>query len=382
MLHGFIRGHWSLRSALATSVLSLTCACAPTSCIGDDDIVFIDSFAVHDGPLMNETDTLHTYATDAIVPLTVISHSLFLDITTLNPVVDGAATLDPETEINRTGGVLKFSVRTGDETGGTVTLVDESGVEITTRELTVRAVDAIELSLPIADREGWTPPSLDVEAMRIFAGGKAALRTRLSRDGDEIHGLRSVAATTTNALVGTRQGIACAPHSCAAQRAASEIQVPETVTEPFDVVLTAGTASVTIGVVPTTVADITSFTLEEHASSETLEPYGEPTPTAVRAASLVDEEPVFGVPVTWAFDGAPYEARGDLAQYTPTGGTLHELSATLSPAFAASVSVDAREDDVSISSITAACSVGGGGSTPALFALALFVVRRRRSRGR
>lgn len=363
------------------AVCSLLILVSATGCgaCGEPTLVFRDKVEPHDGPLEDANESLHTYATDAQVPIDVLSFGPFVDISTLSPSISGDAILDDSVDVSRTPNVLSFAIRTGGEDGGTLSIVDENGDVVDERTITVRAADAIALSLPVEDRASWQAPEIDLAGTRVFAGGKAAFRTRLTREGEEVHGLRSVVATPSDATVGTRQAVACAPAGCNGQRAATEIQIPEATTTPFDVVLTAGTASLTLVVEPTVAAEISGFVVEElPAEDQDTDISGTRTGIVV-ASSEAAGDPVYGVPVAWTFDGAEQETTGDLVRYeVDPAGELLPLTGAIGTR-AASVSIRTA-GELEVSSITAACSAGGGGHALSALALALLALSRRRRR--
>jgi len=359
---------------LVTPLLTAGCeAC------GQPTLVFRDKVEPHDGPLEDANESMHTYATDAQVAIDVLSFGPFVEISDLSPSVSGDVILDDGVDISRTANMLSFALRTGGEEGGTLSIVDANGEVVDEREITVRAADRIELSLPVETRASWEAPEVDLASTRVFAGGKAAFRTRLTREGEEVHGLRSVVATPSDASVNTRQAIGCAPAGCNGQRAATEIQVPETATAPFDVVLTAGSATLTLVVVPTTADEISAFVVEELPEEDRDTDLNGNRTGIVVASSQAAGAPVFGVPVAWTFDGTAQETTGDLVRFeVDPAGALLPLTGAIGTR-AASVSIRTSAE-LQVSSITAACSAGGGGNALGALALALLALSRRRRR--
>jgi hypothetical protein len=368
-------------SALAgqlRAMLLLSAVLAP-GCVCTGPVSVQDRFAV---AASAEEDSLHTYASHARIALTV--RAAREDVDDYVPKVSdgsgfgaaGSATATIENIDEDDDDQLRFDLVT--DGPGTVTIeADISGDQaLFIRDLTIVDVDALTLAVTAPQWRGIELPAVDAGNVRIFAGGKAALRTTLLAAGTEVFGIAAVTATASDASVTTRQGIGCALDTCEAQRAATEIAVPAAAVAPVDVTLTAGSASIVLHVVPTPPDDVSDVVLEQ---GDALNDKG-----VLVAHVLAGTDAVLGAPVTWAVDGEQLvnddgALVGDTLQFD-VGGEPRETVATLEGVTLVTTTIAGQNHTVT--SITAAC--GAAGSEPlatTALVLGLVAVRRRCRRG-
>lgn len=355
-----------LLAAVSIVVPSLEgCACS-------GNVAFIDPFEVP----AEDADSLHAYASHSRVPIRIRSIDFPHDIDELQPgILDAEAPRTTATIENidtEDDDELRFELVT--EGPGTLQLAAfVSGDEWYQRELTIVDVDAIELAVTAPETPGIALPAVDPAGVRVFDGGTAAFRTSLFASGDEVFGLEAVTATPADPAVSTRSAVGCAPTTCLAVRAATEVTLSAAVDRPVDIELRAGSAAVTLAVVPTSEEDITEVVLER--GTEEADGTGE-----LVAHVVATDEAVLGAPVTWSVDGTPLEAegvaaRGDVLQFETDEGVATDVVAQIGERTATTSVVGTA---FSVSSITSACGANGMGTPLAL--LALFVARRARRR--
>ncbi len=353
-------------------LLGLTAA---TSCTCGG-VVVTDPFEPHTGAAADLPESLHVYASGASVPLRV--HALGgRDVSSVRVEVEGGS-IDPENQPVAKDGLLSFVLLTGDP--GTIALqfVDADGALIDERSLTVVAAARMELDVASAAIEGVPLPDVDLAGARIALGGKAAFRTTLF-DGDdaEVYGTRAVEGTPPDVVATTRKTAACAPETCEALRSAIEISLPpDGGPDPFDVALAAGDAEEVLRIVPTDPTVVDTFTMDAQAEDDA----EDGDRRAVYARVEIAGEPVFGAPVTWSLDDASVEGAGDLVVFNVRPGATKTLAASLGDK-SASVEVETGDaEDITITSITAACAqtTPDTAATGAATVLALAAVRRRR----
>lgn len=348
-----------------------------TGCVCGEALIVDDIFVPPDERAA--PGTLHAYASNAKVGLEVRSASPFLPIDEVTVLAGGGgnAVIDPESPTELDGDKLKVTVLTQGAGEGFLAFTRNDEV-IAERTLTIVDADAMALSVTAPTTPGIALPNVDPANVRIFAGSKAAFRTTLSRDGDEIFGLDAVARTSSNPEVTTRNGTGPAADAADQPRNAVEIAVPETVVDDADVTLTSGAATVVVTVVPTTLDEINNVALAVRNNGD-LDPGDK---TAVIALVSASGEPVFGAPVTWTVNDAPVEddegaaLAGDALEVSFQPGATAQVNALLGDRNIA-VEVESDGSDPNVTSITAACGASSGAPI-AMMLLALFGVRTRR----
>ena len=340
------------------------------------DVTLFDPFApVGDDP---GADSLHAYASHARVPFRLRAAGL-LDVHDLVvPVATGAVSVatDVNLVVDPTG-MMSFTIVTADAGDGQVSFVDKHGNTITSRGLSVLDADELSLAVTAPATPGVVLPGVSLAGTRIFAGGHAAFRTTLQSNDNEVFGVSAVAARPADATFTTRSGTGCAPDTCDAVRNALEISVPDTAAAPVDVVLTAGSAEVTLTVVPTVDADITDVALVQ---ADAVNKRGD----AVLQV-LAGTEPVLGAPVVWSVDGTELDDdqgkafTGDALQFD-VANQAHAIVAALG---AHNANASVKGTKFAVTSITAACGAAPASTTPAAVLLvALAGVRGQRRRRR
>lgn len=355
-----------LAFSLILLLLAQACSC--------EELVFFDPFEVHEEPDSARPESLHVYASDAFVPLKVRSTRWLADLESLTVTTSGEVELDPDSKPSVSFGILSFLLKTKAAGSGTVALVDESGAVQAERELSIVDVDEISLSVTAPAQQGIELPSVDPGKLRVFVGSSAGLRTSLFAEGEEVFGTHAVEVTASDSSVSGRRASACARQGCAASRSAVELRVSEDATDETQAVLSAGKASITVTVVPTAEADLTSLkTMGPVAEAEEAERQ------ALAAVPHVEEEPVFGAPVVWSVDGEALETTGDLLRFDEGEGrsTVTAALGSLEESFTLDVAVT----NASVTSITATCGQAAGGKSAIapVFALLLVLgVSRRR----
>lgn len=362
----------SLALSLALLPLAPGCACG--------ELVFFDPFTPFEGPAGEQPESLHVYASDALVPMKVRSTDANEDLEALSVTTSGEVELELEdgAEPSVANGVLSFVLKTKAAGSGTVALVDESGATRGERELSVVDVDEISLSVTAPTQEGIQLPSVDPGKLRIFTGGSAGLRTTLLHEGSEVFGTHAVEATSSDEQVSGRRASACSRQGCGAPRSAVVVSVAGSATDDTQVTLGAGSASLTLTVVPTAEAALTSL--------ETAGPVEDPEADEQRVLSALphaESEPVFGAPVVWSVDGEELEDRGDLLRFVAADGsaTVTASLGTLTKPFTLDVAVE----EPRVTSVTATCrqTLGGGSAAVPVFALLLWLgFSRNRRAGR
>ncbi len=332
------------------------------------------------GPANEQGDALHRYASSAKIRLSFESDDL--DVDTLRATVSGNVRfLEAEGDSPAEDGRLPtLDLRTLDAGDASLTVLDASDTVIAEHALTIVDVDDVTFSVTAAVAPGLTLPAIDVANVRILRESRAAFRTTLLADGDEIFGFDAVTAVSSLAAANTRNGIA-GDSSGDFSRNAVEVSVPASAVDPFTVDVEAGSFVGALTVTPTAAADVTALTLVKADASGA----DNGDTIAVVALPVVGAAPVFGAPVLWSFDGAnvvddDQPARGDSLSYQHQGGNTVDVVATFGD-LSASTTVEGRAGTASVSSITFAC---GASNTPPLFmgllALALLSRRRRACR--
>ena len=362
-----------------TLLLVVTAIAAPFSgCLCGEALIVDDIFIPPDD--RSAPGTLHTYASNAKVGLEVRSASPFLAIDEVTVLAGGAgnAVIDPDTPTELDGDKLKVTVLTQGAGEGLLAFTRNDEV-IAERALTIVDADDIALSVTASDTPGIDLPSIDPTSVRIFAGSKAAFRTTLSREGNEIFGLDSVVRTASDPEVTTRNGTGPAVDAGDQPRNAVEIAVPVTVTENVDVTLTSGNATVIVTVVPTTIDDVTAVVSSVRDNAD----LAEGDKTAVVALVSAGDEPVFGAPLTWAVDDVALEDEegtprtGDVLEVAFVAGGAITLDAFLGDR-RIGVEMESDGSNPNVTSITSACGATGGGPLAATLFLLFFRGRRLR----
>lgn len=370
---------WHSRNVrITTSALLLAASLSAlpfSGCICGEALIVDDIFVPPDA--RTAPGTLHTYASNARVGFEIRSASAFLAIADVEVAVDGAVTTDDDNVSTVDGDVLKLNVRTQEAGEGTL-LFTRNGEVLAERTVTVVDTDAIALSVTAPSGPGLDLPAVDLENTRIFAGGRAAFRTTLTSDGDEIFGLDAVTIEVTDATITSRNGVACAADGCGQARNAVELSLPTATTDAFTATFTSGSASIDLDVVPTTVAEVTAIESDVRETTDLVD--GDLT--GVVAQVLAGDEPVFGAPVLWAIDGAAVAnddgdvVTGDALQLAFASNDTATVEARLGDR-AFNVDVESNGEDAAVTSITAAC--GAGSIAPLWLALAALVARKRRA---
>ena len=360
--------------ALAFSAVVAT----SSSCSCGDPLVVTDAFAAPaDLEGGEHPESIQRYATNSRVPWQVRSTG-GVDINDIEIVAADGLTIDDDPAVKIDGDVLSASILTGDAGTGTVIFKDkESGEIIASRDVEVVEVDELEADITAPKTDGLDLPELDIARVRIATGRSAAFRVNLFADGQPVYGLESVDAVADDDQVTTSQRSGCAEEGCESSAMATLLTVGEGELlggGDVDVVLSAGSASLTLTVVPTDVDDVTEIVIDEPSNSDV--EVGENTGVIVRVN--VGDEPLFGAPVTWTVDGTAVEGSGDAASYKLGDGGDVTLNATLGDN-TATVQVKTAPSDVQISSVTSACTQSGGAPWYAAFGAALLLLRRRRA---
>lgn len=372
----------SIASLVSSGLIATLSSC---SC-GPPEIFVVDNFSVDapvDAPF---TDSLHSYAAGSKVTFDLVTANIGDLAKTLGPTeVGGSFSLDTGCEEgdvdcdenDNSGSTVHVLV--GDAGSGTITLVGEDGAPYgEVRTVDVKEVDDIVLAVTAPTAGGIEHPVV-ADSIRVFSdveGGSStqvAFRASLFAGGDEVFGLDVVSSSDADQTLSPgRPCLACADEGCSADRAAIEFSVPSSVTEPIDVDVKAGTAQLTVSLVPTPIADITDVVLDEGALLDAKQ--------SVIADVVAGTEPVFGVPVIWSVDGADVKddndvvQTGDALQYTP-GSTSHDVTATIGT-FSADTAVSG--DEFEVTAITFACGAAPGAAAPVAAVIALLLFRRRR----
>lgn len=360
----------TLALSLVLLPLAPGCACG--------ELVFFDPFTPSAGPSTEQPESLHVYASDAVVPMSVRSTDGSVELESLTITTSGELEIDGATEPLVANGVLSFVLNTKAAGSGTVALVDESGTTRAERELSVVDVDELSLSVTAPTQEGIQLPSVDPGKLRIFTGGNAGLRTTLLYEGEEVFGTHAVEVSSSDEEVSGRRARACSRQGCSAPRSAVVLSLGASATDDTQVTLSAGSASLTLTVVPTAEAALTSL--------KTSGPVANPDSEEQRVLSAlpqVDGEPVFGAPVVWAVDGEELEERGDLLRFLAEEGSA-SVTASLG-GLSEPFTLDVAVTEPSVTSVTAVCGQalgGGSAAAPVLALLSLLGLARARRAGR
>lgn len=359
----------------ALALCGVVAASSSCSC-GGDRIMVTDAFATDEERADGDIESTHRYASNSRIPWEVRSNDGSLDIATVDVVASDGLSIDDDPALKVSSGVMSLSILTGDAGSGTVIFKDKDGTIISSRDITVAEVDEMKVDITAPDAQGIALPELDIERIRIATGRSAALRVELFADGEPVYGLESVDAVAADTAFTTTQRSGCSSTGCRAASMASEIKVPADAVDPTDVVLTAGTASLTVTVIPTSIDDVTSFVLDEQTVSADRK---QDDVTGIVALVSVGNEPLFGAPVAWTIDGTAVEGTGDTIRYGFVEGADATLVAKLGDN-TATVQAPTNAAGIEVTSITSACTQSSG--VPwwlGLGGAALLMRRRRRA---
>ena len=351
---------------------------ASSSCSCGDPLVVTDAFADPDELRGSDPpESIHTYASNARVPWQVRSVDNFTDIADVEIVASDGLSIDEDPAVTNENGVLSASILTGDAGTGTVIFKKKGSDDIlASRDITVVDVDDLTADITAPDTDGLDLPELDIARVRIAKGSSASFRINLFADGQPVYGLEAVDAVASDADVTTAQRTGCAEKGCSSSSMATQVSVADgLLDDDVDVVLSAGTASLTMTIVPTDVDDVTELVIDTPTDLGVEEGDDRGIVALVRVGS----EPLFGAPVTWTVDGDAVEGSGDAARYKFVDGGDAAMVATLGDR-TATVRVPTEASKVEISSITSACTQSGGVPWYAAFGAALLLALRRRRR--